>query len=85
MTFSEKCLRAPGVLETAGRRVKRYHISAIGEQVAEGIQATVRTVNVPEPATFGAALLEARSNALEAAGQAADVAVAGVTAGRPSK
>ena len=85
MTFSEKYLRAPGVLETAGRRVKRYHISAIGEQVAQGIQAAVRTVNAPEPATFGAALVEARSNALEAAGQAADVAVAGVTAGRPSK
>ena len=39
MTFSEKYLCAPGVLEAAGRRVKRYHISAIGEQVAEGIQA----------------------------------------------
>ena len=47
MTFSEKYLRAPGVLETAGRRVKRYHISAIGEQVAEGIQAAVRAVNQP--------------------------------------
>ena len=69
----------------AGRRVKRYHISAIVEQVAEWIQAVVRTVNAPESATFGAPLIEARSNALEAAGQAADVAVAGVTAGRPSK
>ena len=39
VTFSEKHLCAPGVIETAGRRVKRYHISAAGDQIAAGIQA----------------------------------------------
>jgi len=36
MTFAEKYLRAPGVIEAAGRRVKRYHISADG-QIPQGI------------------------------------------------
>jgi hypothetical protein len=36
MTFTEKYLRAAGVIEAAGRRVKRYHISADG-QIPQGI------------------------------------------------
>ena len=38
MTFSEKYIRSLGVIETADRQVKRYHISAMDGQIAEGIQ-----------------------------------------------
>jgi len=37
-TFSEKYIRGAGVIETAGRRVKRYHVSADGGEVPGGIQ-----------------------------------------------
>jgi hypothetical protein len=39
MTFSEKDLRACGVLGVADRWVKRYHVSAMGSQIAAGIEA----------------------------------------------
>jgi hypothetical protein len=39
MTFAEKQMRAAGVIETAGRWVKRYHISAADGQIPDGIQA----------------------------------------------
>ena len=38
MTFSEKYLRTAGVIEAAGRQVKRYHVSATGGQIPQGIQ-----------------------------------------------
>jgi hypothetical protein len=38
MTFSEKYVRAAGVVESAGRWVKRYHISTAGGDVPDGIQ-----------------------------------------------
>jgi hypothetical protein len=38
MTFTEKCIRAHGVVEAAGRQMKRYHISSAGGRIAEGIQ-----------------------------------------------
>jgi hypothetical protein len=38
MTYSEKYMRAAGVIELAGRWVKRYHISPFGEQISDGIQ-----------------------------------------------
>ncbi len=38
MTYSEKHVHAAGVIETAGRWVKRYHISAADGHVPEGIQ-----------------------------------------------
>ena len=36
-TFSEKYIRGAGVIETAGRRVKRYHVSADGGEIPGGI------------------------------------------------
>jgi hypothetical protein len=38
MTFVEKYMRAAGVIETDGRWVKRYHISAADGQIPDGIQ-----------------------------------------------
>ena len=38
MTFAEKYLSAPGVIETGGRQVKRYHVSGTGDVIQEGIQ-----------------------------------------------
>ena len=38
MTVSEKYLRTAGVIEAAGRQVKRYHVSATGGQIPQGIQ-----------------------------------------------
>lgn len=38
MTYSEKYIRIHDVIETADRWVKRYHISALGGQIPEGIQ-----------------------------------------------
>ena len=38
MTFSEKYLHTAGVIEAAGRQVKRYHVSATGGQIPQGIQ-----------------------------------------------
>jgi hypothetical protein len=38
MTFDEKHLCAPGVIETGGRWVKRYHIGGTGGRIPEGIQ-----------------------------------------------
>jgi hypothetical protein len=38
MTFAEKCLRGHGFVETAGRRMKRYHISSADGRIAQGIQ-----------------------------------------------
>jgi len=37
-TFSEKYIRGAGVIETAGRRVKRYHVSADGGEIPGRIQ-----------------------------------------------
>lgn len=37
MSFSEKYLRAPGVIKVAGRQVKRYHVSTTDEEIEEGI------------------------------------------------
>jgi len=36
--FSEKYIRGAGVLEAAGRRVKRYHVSTDGGEIPGGIQ-----------------------------------------------
>ena len=38
MTYSEKYMSTPDAIETADRWVKRYHISASGTQIPEGIQ-----------------------------------------------
>jgi hypothetical protein len=38
MTFSEKYLHARGVIDTAGRRVKRYHVSAARGEIPGAIQ-----------------------------------------------
>lgn len=38
MTFSEKYVRAAGVIEAAGRQVKCYHVSAMQGHVPERIQ-----------------------------------------------
>jgi len=38
MTYSEKYVRVPGVIEMSGRWVKRYHISAPDGQIPDGIQ-----------------------------------------------
>lgn len=38
MTFSAKYLRAAGTIRAAARQVKRYHVSAAGEQIAAGVQ-----------------------------------------------
>ena len=38
MAFAEKYLRTAGVIEAAGRQVKRYHVSATGGQISQGIQ-----------------------------------------------
>jgi hypothetical protein len=38
MTYSEKYIRIPDVIQTADRWVKRYHISALSGQIPEGIQ-----------------------------------------------
>jgi hypothetical protein len=47
MTFSEKYVRAAGVVESAGRWVKRYHISTAGGHVPCGIRDAAYTV-LPE-------------------------------------
>jgi hypothetical protein len=38
MPFSEKHVRARGAVEAGDRLVKRYHITAAGEDIADGIQ-----------------------------------------------
>lgn len=38
MTFSEKYVHARGVIETADRWVKRYHVSASGGDIPQGIE-----------------------------------------------
>jgi hypothetical protein len=38
MTFTEKYIRAHGVVETAGRQMKRYHVSSADGRIAEEIQ-----------------------------------------------
>lgn len=38
MTFSEKYVRPAGVIEAAGRQVKRYHVSTTGGPIPRGIQ-----------------------------------------------
>jgi|SRR5450755_528125 hypothetical protein len=37
MAFNEKFLRAPGVMQVAGRQVKRYHISTLDSEIEDGI------------------------------------------------
>jgi hypothetical protein len=39
MAFTEKYIRTAGVIQTADRRVKRYHVSSTGGDIAESIQA----------------------------------------------
>ena len=38
MPFTEKFLRVPGVIEVAGRRVKRYHVNTDDVEIPSGIQ-----------------------------------------------
>jgi hypothetical protein len=38
MTFAEKYVRATGIADTGERWVKRYHITATGDDIADGIQ-----------------------------------------------
>lgn len=38
MVYAEKYLRTPGVIEAAGRRLKRYHVTAAGDEISPGIQ-----------------------------------------------
>jgi hypothetical protein len=38
MPFTEKYLRAPGLIEAAGRQVKRYHISSDRSEIEPGVQ-----------------------------------------------
>ncbi|MEV7968656.1 hypothetical protein AB0O34_22120 [Sphaerisporangium sp. NPDC088356] len=38
MAFTEKYLRLPGVIETAGRQIKRYHVSTFDTEIEEEIQ-----------------------------------------------
>jgi len=38
MAYTGKYMRAAGVIESAGRQVKRYHVSSSQENIAEGIQ-----------------------------------------------
>jgi len=38
MTFTEKYIRAHGVVDAAGRQVKLYHVSSAGVRIAEGIR-----------------------------------------------
>lgn len=52
MPFNEKFLRAPGVVETAGRLVKRYHISTLGSEIEDGIRKAaygILPLLLPEP------------------------------------
>lgn len=37
MTFTEKYLRTPGVLEIAGRQVKRYHVNTVDAEISGGV------------------------------------------------
>jgi hypothetical protein len=39
MAFTEKFLRVPGVVEIAGRHVKRYHVNSVDAQIEDGVQA----------------------------------------------
>ncbi|MCW2880022.1 MAG: hypothetical protein JWQ95_4122 [Sphaerisporangium sp.] len=38
MAFSEKFLRVPGVIDIAGRQVKRYHVNTLDNDIDEAIQ-----------------------------------------------
>jgi hypothetical protein len=38
MAFTEKFLRTPGVLELAGRHVKRYHVSTADTEIEDSVQ-----------------------------------------------
>jgi hypothetical protein len=38
MAFTEKFLRTPGVIEAAGRQIKRYHVSTFDTEIEETIQ-----------------------------------------------
>jgi hypothetical protein len=43
VAFDEKFISAPGVLECAGRRVKRYHVTGQGEPIETEIEAAAFT------------------------------------------
>ncbi len=38
MGFAEKVLRSPGVLEVAGRQLKRYHVASVGQEIEQEVQ-----------------------------------------------
>jgi hypothetical protein len=38
MPFTEKFLRTPGLIEAAGRQVKRYHVSTIDAEIEDSVQ-----------------------------------------------
>jgi hypothetical protein len=38
VAFSEKFLRVPGVIDIAGRQVKRYHLNTLDNDIDEAIQ-----------------------------------------------
>jgi hypothetical protein len=38
MAFTERYLRTPGVIEVAGRRVKRYHVNTSDGEIEQAIQ-----------------------------------------------
>ena len=38
MAFTERFLRTPGVVEIAGRQVKRYHVNVADADIDEGVQ-----------------------------------------------
>jgi len=71
MTFVEKFLRVPGVVQIAGRQVKRYHVNSDDAEIEDGIQAAAygflpRLLPAPDgetpPASF-AVLHRARGSA----------------------
>jgi hypothetical protein len=38
MAFTEKYLRTPGVVEIAGRQVKRYHVNTVDDEIEDAIK-----------------------------------------------
>jgi hypothetical protein len=52
MPFSEKFLRTPGLIEVAGRQVKRYHVSTVDAEIENSVQEAAYEVLpalLPEP------------------------------------
>lgn len=48
MPFSQKFLRTPGLIEVAGRQVKRYHVSTVDAEIEDSVQAAAYGVLPPE-------------------------------------